>query len=1293
MQASDVISARFRLDAVAGSGAMGTVWRATDLDTGAQVAVKVLHTADPKLTERFVREAQILLQIQHPAVVRYVASGATAEGQRWLAMEWLDGEDLGARLLARRGLTVAESVELVRRAAEGLGAVHEAGIVHRDIKPSNLFLVGGQAAAAKLVDFGVARLTDQDARMTATGTALGTPAYMSPEQAAGKTQVGPAADVFALGSVLFECLTGRPAFQGDSLMEILGKVLFGEAPKLLDVRSDLPPALGQVLGRMMARDPAQRYPDGHAVAAALAVLRSLEGASPIAGVVGQVSLTQAEQRFLSIVVVGGRGGGASDATLDELDDRSTSQEILRAGRLFGMQVSTLADGAAVAVLKTPGIPTEQIERSARFALHIRGQLPDARIGLATGWGVPEDQATMNEVVSRAMAAITASTDHGVRIDPATASLLESRFEVAKGTDSVRLERERLASTSVRSVLGKPTECVGRVQELALLEATFGQCVEDGSAKMVLVTGPLGIGKSRLAHEFVLRAERTDEAPRVLRACADVLSAGASQGLIGELVRRGLLLTDQVLTGGCQAVGARAAEVLPADELDDTVPFLAELAGCGDRTRDNPRLQAARVDPALMVAHTQEAFTRLLAALCRRQPVVIVLDDLHLGDLPSLRTLDVAVRALQEQPLMVLGLGRPEVAERFPNLWRERDLTRLELGRLSRKACERLAQQVLGRDVAEARMAGLLDRADGNPYSLEELIRHIASGGDPASFPDSLLGVVHARLDALDLSARLVLRAASVFGQSFWHGGAVALSGGEERTVEVHDALERLVQAEFVRRHNESTLHDEVEYQFANALIRDAAYATLTEADRRVGHALALRWLQDRGERPGLVLARHAELADDRAQAAAFYLAAAGQAFEANDMTAVLARVDKGVQCGATGEVRGHLRLLEAEVHEWKGDWTAHEVAASEAMALLPEGAASWFRAAGTLVLSSARLGAGQGFEQLVARACVAVPSDASASGRKVIALCRGALSALWVGRYDLANGQVLAARQDAQGIVERDLLAAARLHHATAYGRLFRGETWRALEPFEAAAKAWDAAGDRRSRTGVRTNLGFALGLVGQYDEAEALLREQATVAGQLGLDFLRTVVEHNLGSVLAFRGRLDEGVAMKTAAVARLTGSGHPRLDGNLHASLAEVLLLAGRHAEAELEARRAVTLLPPFPPTAAYAHGVHAKALLELGRPEAAMAAAQAGMDILNRLGGIEEGEALLRLSWAEALAAVGRTDDASRAARQAVERLQVRAATLPDDHRRDMFLTQVAMHARTLDLARALTPTTAA
>src|SRR4051794_11723683 len=181
---------------------MSIVYRARDKHTGALVALKVLQGSD-QLGARFARESRVLAELSHPGIVRYVAHGATAAGQRYLAMEWLDGEDLAERLI-RGGLTARESVVLATRVAEALGFAHVRGIVHRDIKPSNIFLPERQAERVKILDFGIARQREGVASldMTMTGTRLGTPAYMSPEQARGLAELDARVDVFALGCVL-----------------------------------------------------------------------------------------------------------------------------------------------------------------------------------------------------------------------------------------------------------------------------------------------------------------------------------------------------------------------------------------------------------------------------------------------------------------------------------------------------------------------------------------------------------------------------------------------------------------------------------------------------------------------------------------------------------------------------------------------------------------------------------------------------------------------------------------------------------------------------------------------------------------------------------------------------------------------------------------------------------------------------------------------------------------------------------------------------------------------------------
>ena len=238
-----IIGQRFELLGLAGSGGMSTVYRALDRHSGSVVAVKLASARglNPNDMERFVREANMLALLQHPGIVSYVAHGHTPAGFLYLAMEWLDGEDLAHRL-ARAPLSVRESLVLIRRVADALSLAHRRGIVHRDLKPSNLFLRHRSVERVTLLDFGIACMQGAGggnavgSNMTQTGHVIGTPEYMAPEQARGDRVIGPAVDVFALGCVLYECLAGQPPFVAEHVAAQLARVLFEEAalPRMCD---------------------------------------------------------------------------------------------------------------------------------------------------------------------------------------------------------------------------------------------------------------------------------------------------------------------------------------------------------------------------------------------------------------------------------------------------------------------------------------------------------------------------------------------------------------------------------------------------------------------------------------------------------------------------------------------------------------------------------------------------------------------------------------------------------------------------------------------------------------------------------------------------------------------------------------------------------------------------------------------------------------------------------------------------------------------------------------------------
>src|ERR1044071_1572024 len=175
---------RFMIEQLAGFGGMGQIYRARDQRTHGLVALKIVHDAERLELERFAREAQVLATLSHPGIVRYIDNGITSEGDPYLVMEWLSGETLSTRL-QRTQLTVAEALALGRRAASALGAIHRGGVVHRDLKPSNLFLREATIDKVTLIDFGMARRSLADQKLTVTGTMLGTPGYIAPEQVNG----------------------------------------------------------------------------------------------------------------------------------------------------------------------------------------------------------------------------------------------------------------------------------------------------------------------------------------------------------------------------------------------------------------------------------------------------------------------------------------------------------------------------------------------------------------------------------------------------------------------------------------------------------------------------------------------------------------------------------------------------------------------------------------------------------------------------------------------------------------------------------------------------------------------------------------------------------------------------------------------------------------------------------------------------------------------------------------------------------------------------------------------------
>jgi serine/threonine-protein kinase len=253
---------RYRLDERIAGGGMGDVWRGTDEVLGRTVAVKILLPAlldEPGFAERFRGEARTMATINHPGVVDVYDYGSD-EQVAFLVMEYVEGDALSRTLNRVKRLTPARTMALVAQAADALQAAHEKGIVHRDVKPANLLVRPNGTLV--LTDFGIAR-SEMAAQLTATGSVLGTASYISPEQASGGVATA-ASDVYALGVVAYQCLSGHRPFEGDNPFEIAMKHV-REVPRALP--GDIPPAVRAIVDRSMAKDPAARWPSASTLAA------------------------------------------------------------------------------------------------------------------------------------------------------------------------------------------------------------------------------------------------------------------------------------------------------------------------------------------------------------------------------------------------------------------------------------------------------------------------------------------------------------------------------------------------------------------------------------------------------------------------------------------------------------------------------------------------------------------------------------------------------------------------------------------------------------------------------------------------------------------------------------------------------------------------------------------------------------------------------------------------------------------------------------------------------------------
>ena len=336
------LAGRYVVERKLGAGAMATVYLARDVRHERPVAIKVLGGDVQMDVQRFHREIHVLANLRHPFILPLHDSGEAA-GALYFVMPYIDGESLRARLEREGRLPVEQAIEIARQVADALQTAHEQGVIHRDVKPENILIA--RSGHALLADFGIARTSAGSGpvdTMTQAGLTIGTVAYMSPEQALGERDIDARSDIYALGCVLYEMLTGTPPFTGPTAMSVLSKHLAAPPPDLRAQRPEAPDAVVALISRVLAKDPDQRPASAREFALAMSTSAERQAVSRSPSLLTD-TVAAASRLSVAVLPIATIGGTKDDEYFGE---GLTEELTLALSRLEGLRVVSRTSAAS-----------------------------------------------------------------------------------------------------------------------------------------------------------------------------------------------------------------------------------------------------------------------------------------------------------------------------------------------------------------------------------------------------------------------------------------------------------------------------------------------------------------------------------------------------------------------------------------------------------------------------------------------------------------------------------------------------------------------------------------------------------------------------------------------------------------------------------------------------------------------------------------------------------------------------------------------------------------------------------
>lgn len=1250
------------LDRVIGAGGFGTVYRAHG-PTGQPVALKVLapHVDSEETMARFEREGSI--RIEHPNVVRVLDAGS-AGGQSYIAFELLEGRPLNA-VLEDAPLPPEVVLDIGLQICAGLSAAHARGVVHRDLKPGNVFL--GDDGVLKILDFGIARpMSQAGPQLTMAGSVVGTPGYLAPEQAKGDPHIAAAADLWALGVILYQAASGVSPFMRTSAVATILAVVLEEPPPLGEQAAALPRGMADIIHRCLHKDPRERWPDAEALRVALAGLDLAGGRSSSTEVA--LSIQPGEQRVVALLLA------------VEVRDASALEDAVRE---WGGELIPMLGGQAIGVFGGRTYEGDEGVRAVKAASRSRDAAGFIAVasGRATGGG-----GTVNGEVVREVERLVEARLEGVALDPRVARQASRELPVRRISASVyEVPRAvRHVETGSFAAVRADLPLLDREVELAQLDQAMEAVFQDERATIVWVHGPPGIGKSRLRAELERRLARRNvpmltgrgESHRREAALHLLANALKSHPTLEPLFGAAGVSDERRRRGLAEMLGLALGDATWARQCFEPIARLLGLPEGADAST-----ASRRSDPQLMADRVRVSLTDVLTALGERGPFALVLDDLQWADDASLQLVDALAMRLPRRPLLIFVAARSELEERDPELFAQREVLRIGPRGLQPDAVRTLAETIARRTVPPKVVDEVATRTGGNPFFVEQIVRELAEQDlldQPLAqlpIPIDVEGAVQSRLDHLPADEKHLCKQAAIYAGAFTPKALVALGAREPET-----HLGSLLRRGLLSARSPGGEGSEREYRFKNALVAEVAYRMTSEEARRELHRAAALYLDalpgaDREE-----LGRHLELGGQPERAAILFAEAATRAARRGDSVSVLRCGERAIALGLTGQEAFDLHLAYADACSFLGRKSDQRRAIEAALASA-DTALLEARALTEKVGFLAAIGAHEeGLE--VAEDAVRIAREVDDPDVLATALTRRGWLFLYTGRVPEAG----------EAISEASRLSPMLAPETAAFVAVWRGQLVTALgdlgkrkAAYEEAVARFRETGDLRRAASAECNLADTYNRVGAYEEAEAALREAVRSCRKVGNRVVEGYALANLGYALAGQGRLDEAQQTFAVALALATELGRPRLalavrayraraaldDEDAPSITSEARAIADEAQRAELPALQATAL------------AVASRAALKSGDLASALEDAERAMALRDELGTMEEDEAEVFLALADALRANHQMERSHEIVARGASRLEFLAGRIADPDWRARFLVEVPINRRLIEL----------